>query len=170
MQNRAILVAGMITVMVTACGSSQSQEVVEQIVVREPGQPVNEPAANTTQAENAALRERGGQQGGVALVDLVAQGKDAFQMCNGCHVVEAGAPSGAGPNLNGVVGRQVGSVEFYPYSDALASADFVWDNATLDRYLANPVGYLPGTDMVAGAVRDGTSRAAIIAYLADQSE
>jgi len=150
MQNKAILTAVMLTVGVTACGSSEPAQVVEQIVVRERGAPA--PVAPVPAAGDTAL-------------DLVAMGQDAFQRCNGCHVVEAGAASTAGPNLHGVVGRAAGGLDGYPYTDALAAADMTWDEASLDLYLADPTGVVPGTDMLAGTVSDGESRAAIIAYL-----
>ena len=148
MHKQAILAAGLLTVLVTACGSSAQPQVVEQIVVREPGEEA--PAASAPSGE----------------LSLVAMGEDAFQMCTGCHAFEAGAPSGAGPNLYGVMGRAAGSLEDYSYSDAFASSAITWDEASLDGFLADPAGYVPGTDMLAGAVPDADSRAAIIAYLA----
>lgn len=151
MQKQAILAATLFTMMVAACGSAETPEVVEQIVVREPGQAGAAPA----QAET---------------LDLVALGEDAFQMCTGCHVNEAGARSTAGPNLHGVVGRVAGGVEGYPYSEALAASQIIWDEASLDAYLTDPGGYMPGTDMLAGAVPDDETRAAIIAYLSTSPE
>lgn len=150
MQNNALLAVCLLTVMVTACGSSEQAEVVEQIVVREPGDPEPQPDDLTG--------------------DLVAMGEDAFQVCTGCHTVEAGAPSAAGPNLHGIVGRVAGSLEEYPYSQALAVSQVTWDEATLDLYLADPTGYIPGTDMEVGTVTDAQARAAIIAYLTAVSE
>ena len=152
MRNRAIIAASLLTVMATACGSAEQPEVVEQIVVREPGEA--DPAPADTAGET----------------DLVALGEDVFQSCNGCHVIEAGAPSTAGPNLHGVVGRAAGGLEDYPYSDALADSGITWDQASLDGFLADPGGYLPGTDMLAGAVPDAAQREAVIAYLTAQSE
>ena len=150
MRNNALLAACLLTRMAGACGSSEQPEVIEQIIVREPGDPAPAPAA--------------------AAGDLVAMGEDAFQVCTGCHSVEAGAPSGAGPNLHGVVGRVAGSLEGFPYSEALAASGLTWDEATLDRYLADPTGYVPGTDMAVGTVTDPEARAAIIAYLAAAAE
>ena len=153
MHNRAIVAASLLAIMLTACGSSE-QPVVEQIVVREPGQVASSPAAAS---------ERGP-------VDLVAAGEAAFAVCSGCHVAEAGEPSGAGPNLHGVVGRQAAALDDFAYSDALAGSDITWDIAELDRFLANPSGYAPGTTMVAGSVSNGEQRAAIVAYLGSLSE
>ena len=154
MRNRAVLSAGLLAIMMTACGSAEQPQVVEQIVVREPGEAA--PAAAATSGDGA--------------LDLVALGEDAFQRCTGCHVVEAGAPSTSGPNLHGVVGRVAGSLDGYPYTDGLAAATMVWDEANLDAYLADPEGTVPGTEMAVGTVTDADTRAAIIAYLAAQSE
>ncbi|QUL37998.1 cytochrome c family protein [Erythrobacter sp. JK5] len=126
MRKQAILAASLLTLL-AACGGSEEQPPVEQIVVREPGTPVDSPA----------VASEGGE------VDLVAAGEAAFAVCSGCHVAEAGEPSMAGPNLYGVFGRKAGALDDFAYSDALASSDIVWDNATLDRFLANPSGYAP---------------------------
>ncbi|MEO0463466.1 MAG: c-type cytochrome [Pseudomonadota bacterium] len=164
MRHTLVLATGLLTILLTACGSSEPPEVVEKIVVREPGAPVPAPAANATLADAANA------SGAAGSLDMVALGEEAFQACTGCHNAKAGAPNMAGPNLYGVVGRAAGAVDGYSYSDALAGSGITWDFATLDRYLANPSGYVPGTDMVAGAVRDGERRAAIVAYLASTSE
>ncbi|TRD11970.1 c-type cytochrome [Erythrobacter insulae] len=149
MRNQALLGAGLLTIMLAACGGSAEQPVVEQIVVREPGDAA--PAV-------------------AAPVDIVAAGEAAFAMCTGCHVAEAGEASMAGPNLYGVVGRGAGSLDDFAYSEALANSGITWDAAQLDRYLADPTGLVPGTIMVAGAVDDADRRAAIIAYLESLSE
>lgn len=152
MRNRAMLGVCMLTVMVTACGSSQEPaQVVEQIVVRERGAPDAVAAASVPG-------------------DLLALGEDAFQTCTGCHSVAPDGRSAAGPNLYGVMGRQAGSLEGYSFSDAFASSKITWDEATLDGFLADPAGYVPGSEMLAGAVPDTQARKAIIAYLAEQSE
>ncbi len=96
---------------------------------------------------------------------MVARGKDAFQRCTGCHAAAPGARSQAGPNLYGTVGRVAGSHPGFPYTDALAASKIVWDAETLDAYLADPTGTVPGSEMQRGTVRDADQRAAIVAYL-----
>lgn len=156
MRNRAILCASLLIAALAGCGGGDEPP-IEQIVVREPG----EPAANATQLASATT---------VAPTDLVAAGEAAFAVCSGCHVVEAGAASTAGPNLHGVLGRAAGSLDDYAYSEALAGSEITWDIAELDRFLANPSGYVPGTTMSAGGVSDGERRAAIVAYLGSLNE
>ena len=134
------------------CGSEEEPP-VEQIVVREPG-------AQATPAEAAS-----GASG-----DIVAAGKAAFAACAACHSVEAGAPSGIGPNLHAVVGREAGSLAGFGYSDAMEAANFAWDEARLTAFLGDPNGVVPGTSMVAGAVSDPERRAAIVAYLTTLSD
>jgi cytochrome c len=129
-----------------ACGS-KAEPPVEQIVVREPGQP-----AGATTAP--------------AATDLVAAGKAAFAVCATCHAVEAGKASGIGPNLNGVVGRKAGALADFGYSAALKQSGLTWTEAELDAFIANPSGKVPGTSMAAGAVSDAERRKAIVAYLA----
>jgi cytochrome c len=41
----------------------------------------------------------------------------------------------------------------------------VWDEATLDRFLANPRGVVPGTRMGFAGIPDPDERADLIAYL-----
>lgn len=160
MRNNAFLAAGLLTLALAACGSSEPEAVVEQIIVREPGAPA---VAAQTSAEGAANSD-------LVAPDLVALGEEAFQLCSGCHNADEGGPHQAGPNLHGVVGRKAGSAPDYPYSEALEGSDITWDMASLDRFLANPAAYVEGTSMVAGAVRDGEERAAIVAYLASTSQ
>lgn len=75
-----------------------------------------------------------------------------------------------GPHLNGLVGRSIGTVDGYDYSDPLVEAGVegaVWSETVLDRFLEDPRGYLPGTSMVFRGVRQEDRRADLIAYLLD---
>lgn len=94
-----------------------------------------------------------------------AAGAQAFLPCSACHSV---APDGAaliGPNLWGVVGRAVGSVPGFEYSAELRSVGGNWTPEQLDRFLANPGAFAPGTRMGYVGVSDPTERSALIAYL-----
>ncbi|MEP3467295.1 MAG: c-type cytochrome [Parasphingorhabdus sp.] len=139
----------------TACSSDPVPEPVEQIVIREPGAPPVQPTPVTEPAASGENDEAA----------LIAAGKSAFAICSGCHVVDADAPSTAGPNLYATVGTLAGAREDFAYSEALKSSGITWSEAELDAYIADPAGKIPGTTMVAGAVQDAEQRKAIIAYL-----
>lgn len=92
-------------------------------------------------------------------------GKTVFrQVCSICHTVVAGKNM-VGPSLFGVAGRKSGSLADFHYSDAMKNAGLTWDQATLDRYLANPRGVVPGTLMAYAGLKDDQKRKDLIAYL-----
>ena len=96
-------------------------------------------------------------------------GARAFQRCAACHSLRAD-PRSPAPALGGVVGRRAGAVDGFAYSDAMRAAGrrgLVWDEATLERYLADPEAVVPGTSM---PFQGGSAaeRAAVIAWLRRQ--
>jgi len=94
-----------------------------------------------------------------------AKGMTVFDSCRGCHSVEEGGPTLLGPNLFGVIGRPVASVDGYAYSDALKDFGGKWELGRLDEFLADPANIAPGTPMAVGGVEDRFDRANLIAYL-----
>ncbi|WP_029353985.1 cytochrome c family protein [Bosea sp. 117] len=110
----------------------------------------------------------------VALADGDPEkGATVFKKCMACHAVGADAKNKVGPELNGIVGRKMGAVEGFNYSETLkqhnANGD-VWDAEKLSKYLENPKAYLPGIKMVfAGLPKEG-DRADLLAYLSQFDE
>ena len=94
-----------------------------------------------------------------------AYGARLVTQCRACHSFEQGGASVSGPNLYGVFGRQAGEVDGYPYSDALAGADFIWTPEALDAWLMHPVRFLPGNRMAYPGLREQSDRNAVIAEL-----
>lgn len=97
-----------------------------------------------------------------------AQGETLFRPCAACHMIGDGATHRVGPHLTGIVGRPIGAVEGYEFSDGLAAAGAdgrVWDAGALDRFLAGPRDYFPGTRMVFRGIRSEEDRAHLIAYM-----
>ena len=69
-----------------------------------------------------------------------------------------------GPSLAGIVGSKSGSVPGYEFSPAMKDANITWDDADLDKYLADPAGFIPGTRMLINLPSE-TDRQNVIAYL-----
>lgn len=94
-----------------------------------------------------------------------ARGRRTWKLCQSCHITAEGGGNLVGPNLHGVFGRQAGSLEGFAYSDALASADFIWTPDKVDHWLENPRTFLAGNRMTFAGVRKPEDRTAVIAYL-----
>ena len=90
------------------------------------------------------------------------RGREAFEKrCTGCHTLERAK---VGPPLRDVYGRRAGKNNGFLYSDALKSATFTWNESTLDRWLTDTEGVVPGNDM-SFRLGDAAERADIISYL-----
>jgi cytochrome c len=97
--------------------------------------------------------------------DPVAGGK-VFNKCAACHKVGPGAKNGAGPQLNGLVGRKSGSYEGFSYSDANKSSGLTWDEATFKDYITAPQKKIPGTKMSFPGLPAEADRDNLWAYIA----
>ena len=86
------------------------------------------------------------------------------QQCATCHTTTLSDPVRQGPSLFKIVGRPAGKADGFRYSTGFAEANFVWDDARLDAYLANPQAVVPSSNMAYRQPKAET-RAAIIAYL-----
>ncbi len=98
----------------------------------------------------------------VAAGDAVRGGELYDARCGACHSVDADR---VGPRHAGVLGRRAGAVAGYDYSRALRTSTIVWDAMTLDRWLADPEGVIPGQRM-GYRVDDARDRADLIEHLA----
>jgi len=104
---------------------------------------------------------------------LVAAGEKLFRRCSSCHEVGAGARNRAGPQLNGIMGRVMGSVDGFRYSNVFGEAageGRVWDAESLAAFIADPKGYFPGTKMAFRGLASEDDQAALIAYLSSLDE
>ena len=91
-----------------------------------------------------------------------ATGQELFEKrCGGCHALDRDKE---GPRLGGVYGRTAGSVDTFEYSAALRQSHVVWNEAALEKWLADPESLVPGNDM-AFHVEKAEERRAIIAFL-----
>ena len=95
----------------------------------------------------------------------VKRGEKYFRACITCHSLEPGV-HGKGPSLAGMWGRKAGTAEGYTeYSDAMKSADVVWDAKSLEAWLHKPSKFIPRTRMSFYGVPMVEARQDLIAYL-----
>jgi cytochrome c len=95
-------------------------------------------------------------------------GEDTYKKCVACHTIDKGGRNGVGPNMHGVIGRAVASVEGYNYSASMKAKGGVWDEAALDAYLENPRKAVVGTKMSFAGLSNADERKALIEYLKAQ--
>lgn len=124
------------------------------------------PAA--AQVEEAPAEEAPVEE--VAAVDpeLMKAGEKVFKKCKSCHQIGEGAKNRAGPILTGIVGSAAGQVDGFKYSKALktmADDGLVWDEASLQAFLAKPKSFMKGTKMSFAGLRKEDDLLAITAYL-----
>ena len=73
------------------------------------------------------------------------RGKEVFEKrCTGCHAMEHNRE---GPRLQGVFGRTSVDVAGFAYSPGLKKAHILWDESTLEQWLANPDTLVPENNM-----------------------
>jgi len=108
-------------------------------------------------------------QAELASESTLARGKKLFQMCTGCHGINEGEPSPAGPSLYGVAGRTVGSLELYPYTPTMKNSGETWTVKNFDEFVASPQTVLPGTGMAFTGIKNSEDRQALIAFIASKS-
>ena len=97
------------------------------------------------------------------------RGEAHFQDCAACHTLEAGA-NGVGPSLHGIFGRKAGDVADFRYSPAMKRSGITWTPETLDKFIADPQGLVPGNRMPYAGMAKEADRADLIAYLQKMSK
>ncbi len=122
----------------------------------------NPPPLPEVKAGGGEEKPAGGKPGGKAaaggaeVLALIAtadpkQGEADAALCKVCHSFDKGGPAIVGPDLYGVVGRKIASVEGFNYTPALKAHEGAW-TYEIARYLAHePAGLRAGDD-------DGLSR------------
>ena len=105
----------------------------------------------------------------MAMGDL-ATGEKVFKKCAACHSILKGGKNKIGPALYNVVGRQVGAINKYKYSKALASYGKEWTFEELNGFLIKPAKYIKGTKMAYAGLRKEKDRASVIMYLNQNSD
>ena len=97
-------------------------------------------------------------------------GETAMKQCATCHSWTKGGANKVGPNLWGVVGREIGKEPGFAYSSALTQKGGKWTFDALYDWIKNPKAFIPGNKMGFAGVKDPKERANIIAYLDKQAD
>jgi cytochrome c len=106
--------------------------------------------------------------GSVAAADADTGGDNQMAFnnaCRTCHSFKEG-DNRLGPSLHGIIGRKSGSLDGFAYSSAMKSAGITWDEATLDKFIANPDQVVSGNGMKPfTGISDAKQRGEIITFL-----
>jgi cytochrome c2 len=131
------------------------------------GPPAASPSASPSPAASASPAAPAGRDWRALMTSAdVANGDRAAAMCKACHSIAANGPNMVGPNIYGVIGRNIASVEGFTYSGALQGLSGRWTYDRLDHFLEKPSDFAAGTTMAAfPGVASAKDRADIIAWL-----
>ena len=93
------------------------------------------------------------------------RGAKVYRACVACHSLEPGLHL-TGPGLAGLWGKKVASIAGFPrYSKALRSRDFVWDEVTLNAWIADPDAFVKDSSMTFRGIEEDKVRIDLIAFL-----
>ena len=90
------------------------------------------------------------------------RGETLYQVCTDCHSLDKKV-------LGRVIAACSASLPDYDYSDALKSANIVWNEETLDKWLTDPQAVAPGAKMFFH-LDNPQDRADVIAYLKERAK
>jgi len=93
------------------------------------------------------------------------RGAQVAKQCQICHNLQEGLGPKVGPDLYGVVGRAVASVQGFNYTAALKAKGGTWTFDALNTWLTDPRADVPGTAMTFAGLPSEKQRADLIAYL-----
>jgi cytochrome c len=95
----------------------------------------------------------------------VEKGQAIAKQCQACHTFAKGGPNRVGPNLWDVVGEARGEGRGFNFSKAMKEKGGKWTFEELDKFLADPRGYISGTAMTFAGIKNEQQRADVIDYL-----
>lgn len=109
---------------------------------------------------------------GTAQVLAADEGQVAFNThCRTCHSTKEG-DNRLGPSLHNIYGSKAGgSAGYSNYSQGIASSGIAWDEANLDRFIANPDQVVANNNMKPyKGIGDEAVRKQIIEFLKSETQ
>lgn len=158
------VLAALLTAGIFASGAGVASRIIYHPTVPD------EPAYFIEVTDTAVEGGGGSEEPEVTLAALlpsadVAAGEKGAKKCAACHTFDEGGANKIGPNLWSILGREIGSVAGFGYSDVLAGMEEAWDYDSLDAFLAKPKDFAPGTKMAYAGMKKADDRADLILYL-----
>jgi cytochrome c len=95
------------------------------------------------------------------------RGQRVFGACAACHSLQPDQNM-TGPSLADLWNRKAGTLtSFSRYSPAMQSSNILWNDKTLDEWIADPQHLIPGNQMTFAGIKDAQQRADLLAFLKD---
>ena len=165
------IVAAILMVALLVIGIGKVSNIVFHVEKpKTPGYAVEiEQVANNSDSNTEVVEEKIDIASLMAMGDL-ASGEKIFKKCAACHSIVKEGKNKIGPALYNVVGRQVGKVNDYKYSKALAGYEKEWSFEELNGFLLKPAKWIKGTKMAYAGLRKEKDRASVIKYLNQNSD
>lgn len=162
----AVLTAGIIA---SGVGVA-SRMIYHPVVPAERAYPIDMAAVEAAGEGAAQEQEETVELSALLATASAESGVAVTKKCAACHTFEQGEANKIGPNLWGVLGRDIASVPDFSYSSALSEKEGVWDYDGLNEFLTSPKGWAPGTKMAFAGLGKAQDRADLLLYLRSLSD
>jgi cytochrome c len=97
--------------------------------------------------------------------ETARKGAQAYRVCAACHSLQPGVHL-SGPSLADRWGKMAATIAgFGRYTEALKNSGIIWEENSLNAWIANPQAMIPQTTMTFRGVEDEATRRSLIVFL-----